>query len=272
MLTLHLKIFDVITVVECETQEAVNVLMAGFSAFIVQPTASVLHYTIQGNEKEGFIIEREGGPPFNADNHYELLYGFEKNLIIELELQRKDLFFVHGAALVRDGKAILISAPSGSGKSTTTWALLHHGFDYLSDELAPIELDGLNIQPFPHALNQKKHPPEPYTLPEQTFRTDRTMHVPVEALPCKVFDKPAPLVAMFFVQYNSEAAQPSIRPVSVSQGCMNLYANGLNQLQHENMGLATATDVASRVPAYKVETTSNLEKSALMLRGFVDQL
>ena len=53
---------------------------------------------------------------------------------------------------------------------------------------------------------------------------------------------------------------------------MNLFANGLNQLQHENKGLATATDIAARVPAYKVETTPNLERSALMLREFVDQL
>lgn len=269
MFTLHFRIFNVVTAVECEVQETIDILMAGFSAFAVESTPHILRYTIYGNEAEGFSIEREGSKRFKADNRYELLYGFEKDLTIELELQRKDLFFVHGAALALDGKAVLISAPSGSGKSTTTWGLLHHGFGYLSDELAPIQLDSLNIESFPHALNQKKHPPEPYTLPEQTFKTDRTMHVPVEALPCEVVYTPTPLVAMLFVQYNPDAKAPSVTAVSVSQGCMNLFANGLNQLQHENKGLATATNIAERVPAFTVETTSNLEQSALMLKKLV---
>jgi len=282
MLNLHLKLFNVSVQVACSSKEIVNILTAGFSAFIIAPQEHVegghalcqptIRYTISGDSDNGFVIEREGAEPFEAENSYWLLYGFEKDLTIELELQRKDLFFVHGAALTLNGKAILISAPSGSGKSTTTWALLHHGFDYMSDELAPIQLASLNIEPFPHALNQKKHPPAPYTLPESTYKTDRTMHVPVEALPCKVVSTPTPLVAMFYVKYNPEADEPSVIPVSISEGCMNLFANGLNQLQHENKGLATATDIAQRVPAFKVETTSNLEQSALMLKDFVTQL
>lgn len=269
MITFHLNIFDVITRVECEKQEIVDVLKAGFSAFLVEPASPMIRYKINSHQGSCFVVEREGAMPFSAENVYELLYGFEKDLTIELESQRKDLFFVHGAALELNGQAILISAPSGSGKSTTTWALLHHGFNYLSDELAPIQLESLNIEAFPHALNQKKHPPEPYVLPEQTFKTDRTMHVPVEVLPCKVIYTPTPLVAMFYVQYNPDATEPSITPVSVAQGCMNLFANGLNQLQHENKGLAAATDIAERVPSFKVETTSNLKQSALMLKDHV---
>jgi len=277
MLNLNLKLFKVSVQVACSSKEIVNIVTAGFSAFILdpqerEPCQPTIRYMISGDTENGFMIEREGADPFKAKNTYWLLYGFEKDLTIELELQRKDLFFVHGAALTLNGKAILISAPSGSGKSTTTWALLHHGFDYMSDELAPIELKSLNVEPFPHALNQKKHPPAPYTLPEATYKTDRTMHVPVEALPCKVVPTPTPLVAMFYVQYNPEVDEPSVTAVSVAQGCMNLFANGLNQLQHENKGLATATDIAARVPAFKVETTSDLEKSALMLKEFCNTL
>ena len=177
MIKLYLKVFDVITLVECESEHIVSILRAGFSAFLVEQCDYTLKYSITTGKEQGFIIQRYGlDHEMGAENTYALLYNFEKDLTIELELCRKDLFFVHGAALELGGKAILISAPSGSGKSTTTWAWLHHGFNYLSDELAPIALDTLNIQPFPHALNQKKHPPEPYILPEATFKTDRTMH------------------------------------------------------------------------------------------------
>ncbi len=272
MLTLHLKLFDITVAVECSSKQICDILAVGFSAFFfVESGAPKLRYMISGDSDNGFVIVREGVKPFNAENTYQLLYYFEKDLTIELEHLRKDLFFVHGAAIVLDGKAILISAPSGSGKSTITWALLHHGFDYLSDELAPIELDSLNIEPFPHALNQKNHPPEPYPLPAQTYQTDCTLHVPIEALPCHVVHTPTPLAAMFYVKYNRDASAPSVTPLSVSEGCMNLFANGLNQLQHENKGLSTATNIAQRVPSFSVET-ADLEQSARMLQQFVSAL
>ena len=268
MFSLHLIIFNIPIHVECSTEDIVAMIQAGFSAFMVEPVTPVLHYRLSGDIDTGFIVNREGAESMKADSRYELLYVFEKDMTVELELQRKDLFFVHGAAITLDNKAILISAPSGSGKSTTTWALLHHGFDYMSDELAPIELESLNVQPFPHALNQKKPPPAPYLLPENVLETECTLHIPVEALPCKVRQEPAPLVAMFYVKYNPDAVEPSISPLSISEGCMNLFANGLNQLQHKNKGLAAATDIAQRVPAFKVET-AGLEQSAKMLREFV---
>ena len=271
MISLCLKIFNIPVYVESASEEITDIIHAAFSAFITEPVRPVLRYRLSGNVADGFIVDRDGALPTRAKSHYDLLYVFEKDLTIELELQRKDLFFIHGAAITLDKKAFLISAPSGSGKSTTTWALLHHGFHYMSDELAPLELGSLAIQPYPHALCQKRHPPEPYPLPQNTLQTEYTMHVPVESLPCKIVQEPTPLAAMFYVKYTPEADSPSITPMSVSEGCMHLFANGLNQLQHENKGLATATDIAQRVPAYRVETT-DLQRSALMLREFIESI
>ncbi len=270
MTLISLSIFDIRISIQCETPVIAEVILKGFSAFVVDAESSAydLRYQLTHAPSNSYHIAREGQAPIVAKNNYELLYYFEKDLTIELELSRKDLFFVHGAVLELDGKAFLISAPSGSGKSTTTWALLHHGFNYLSDELAPIEIDSLRILPFPHALNQKKDPPAPYDLPSAVFKTDRTMHIPVEALPCKVVDEPVKLAVMFYVRFNKNAEEPSITPVSAGEGCMHLFANGLNQLQHENKGLAVATEIAQKVPAFRVETTQDLMASAKMVRQF----
>ena len=145
-----------------------------------------------------FYISRTGQETLHAADEGEFMFLFEKDMGIELQLHRKDLYFVHSAVLEIGDKALMIVAPSGTGKSTTSWALLHHGFRYLSDELAPINLDSMTVLPFPHALNLKKEPPAPYVLPETTIRTTATLHVPVNSLPAETADGPANLAAIFF--------------------------------------------------------------------------
>ena len=59
--------------------------------------------------------------------------------IAELWHRRRDwLVIVHGAAIARNGKCILMAAQSGSGKSTLTATLLRHGFTYLADDIVPL--------------------------------------------------------------------------------------------------------------------------------------
>ena len=82
----------------------------------------------------------------------DVLAWLDDALTIGVQHHRQDLFFLHAAALVRDGRAVLLIAESGGGKSTTTWAALHHGFALLSDELAPVDPDSLVVEPFPRAI------------------------------------------------------------------------------------------------------------------------
>jgi hypothetical protein len=59
---------------------------------------------------------------------------------------------VHAAVVARAGGALLLCASSGTGKTTLALALTRHGFDFLSDELAPLDLEGRTVLPFPRAL------------------------------------------------------------------------------------------------------------------------
>lgn len=55
----------------------------------------------------------------------------------------------HAAALVRDGRAVLIAANKGAGKSTLSWALQQQGWRLFSDDLSCVsEIDGRwNVYP-----------------------------------------------------------------------------------------------------------------------------
>lgn len=46
---------------------------------------------------------------------------------------------LHGAALVRDGRAIVLGAHSGTGKSSLAWAALHDGWSLLAEDIVYVE-------------------------------------------------------------------------------------------------------------------------------------
>lgn len=200
----------------------------------------------------------------------EFIYYFEKDLTINLQKLRPDLFFMHGACLQLNEHSLIITGPSGSGKSTTTWALTHHGFRYLSDELSPVQLDDITVEPYPHALCLKKTPPEPYTLPESTLRTDYTMHIPVDYLNGGIQLKPARLTHLFLVKYNPSQTEVSLETFSTAQASMHIYSNALNPLCHEQDGLPAAAHIASAIQCFSLEF-SDVYQACMKIREILQQ-
>jgi hypothetical protein len=210
-------------------------------------------------------------PSVVADDEDEFLFLFEESLTLALQRLRSDLYFFHAAALEHGGRAYLLVAPSGSGKSTTTWALLHYGFSYMSDELGPVDLDTNEVHPYTHALCLKQEPPPAYPLPVGVLRTTRTLHVPTSRLPSGVSDGPFPLAAIFFVQHNPKDRTPTIQPLSKAEASIRLFANALNPLAHPGSGLDGSIKVATMNACFKL-TTADLPSSCQLVRTAIASL
>jgi hypothetical protein len=187
---------------------------------------------------------------------FEFWLAFEDELTTELQLQRPDLFFVHAGAVEKAGKAALLAAPSGTGKSTLTLALLHAGFRYLTDELAPVDVNNLTVAPYPRALCLKNAPPRPFVLPSATIHANKTLHIPVPALPAAALSDPVPLAALFFL-HRSATPPPSsdscVLEIGKAEAAALLYANALNPLAHAGHGLDAAIQIAQSVPCYQLD-------------------
>ncbi len=235
-----------------------------FGAMAVQPCSAPpnLDYLVE-LDGDDFAVTRQGQPPRSGTGLGDLLYSIEKDLTVELQRKRDDLFFLHAAAVEWRGKAYLLAAEAGSGKSTTTWALLHHGFGYLSDELSPIDLRTMQVYPYPHALCMKQLPPA-YPLPPEALHLGRTVHVPASALPGPVIVGPRPLGGVFFVAYSPESSAPTMTRISAAEGAARMYVNALNALAHVDAGLAPVLRMAGQVPCYALSSAGLPETCALI--------
>jgi len=152
--TLGLSILGQSVQVECPDPEARGLLTQKFGPMVAADPVSTspthLNYVVrreQGTDR--FSFWRTDGPLLSTQGIGGFLYSFEKDLTIELQRLRQDLYFLHAAALQHNGGAVVLVGESKSGKSTMSWALTHHGFRYLSDELSPIDLQTMTVIPFP---------------------------------------------------------------------------------------------------------------------------
>jgi hypothetical protein len=268
---LSLTVFGCHVRVQCQDPHARALLGLNYGALVGKSAVPDVDYTVSRERYKGahaLCLSRGGQEALMASNDGEFLFLFEKDMTIELQKLRRDLYFIHGAVLESAGKASLLVGASGSGKSTTTWALLHHGFGYFSDELAPIDLKTLDVHPYPHALCLKDKPPHPYVLPEKSLSTSRSLHIPVDDLPSEVGTRPAPLMAIFFSSYRPEVSAPAVRPLSSAEAATRLFASTLNALAHAGDGLDAAIVIAQRTACFELFTahlpaTCALVKTAL---------
>ena len=257
--------------VEFDNRAQRALLLANFGAMarVDDGLPADLHYIIHESDG-GMAIERAGNAALRYLPADRLLSRLEKAITVDLQKQRPDLLFIHAAAIEWQGKAYLFAADSGGGKSTTTWAMLHHGFGYLSDELSPIDLQSKRVLPYPHALCLKQAPPMPYPLPDATIRLERTMHVPTGALPGTTVTQSLPLGGVFLLRYDPELLAPELRPIGPAEAGARLYVTALNALAHRDHGLDAVVQIVAKVPCYSV-ASADLAKTCDAIRSAVQK-
>ncbi len=251
---LYYRMLGVNVRVTCHAPELRALIHAHWSHMAQRESSADITYAVARDAATSPIsFARIGQPAIQASDEGELLYELEGDLNIALQQRRPDLFFLHAAVAEFDRGAHLLVAESGGGKSTTLWGLLHRGWRYMSDELAPVDLTSMQVHAYPRALCLKRRPPA-FPLPATTIDTGRTLHVPAESIPQIATRASYPLAAAYFVKYSPTASKPVIRAISSGEAGARLYANGLNQLAHTHAGLDAAARIAKTIPAFTLDS------------------
>jgi hypothetical protein len=257
MRQLELSACNSAVAVQCESDGTASLVSKAFDGLIAPASAtSVARRFVV--ERQAFtdsyrIIDVEGDSASCADAS-SVLYSLDKQVTIALQLLRPDLFFVHAAAVALDGRVAVLAGPPGSGKSTLTLALTEDKFQYLSDELAPVDLAILAVHAYPRALCLKAPPPAPSHLPAGTLHTGGRYYVPVYALRGGFRTEPLPVRAIVFVQRENGRTPPE-RPVSRAAAVAHLVSNCLNGAAHHSGGLDAAARLSEAVPCFTLDSS-----------------
>src|SRR5262245_41782600 len=109
---LALRILDRMVRISCRGSLPFDLLAQTYGAMRCENSANVdLDYVVDGNKNRGFRITRVGREPLLAHDDGEFLFLFEKDMTIELQRLRQDLYFVHAAAVeFRSTAALLVGA------------------------------------------------------------------------------------------------------------------------------------------------------------------
>ena len=116
------------------------------------PPEAVYRLDISGEDYRVLDADGRGEPLYETDDRSDLYWWLENALCIGALGRIKDLLLIHGAAVERDGKALIFLGKSYSGKSTLTMHLLRSGYRLLSDEVVLIDPKTLKLRPFPRNL------------------------------------------------------------------------------------------------------------------------
>ena len=252
MSLIELSLVDRAVRVECADHRVVSILRSIYGSLTRAANNPPITYRITPESSGTLSLARNGTPLQTARAGVDFLYNFDKDLIIESQKLRSDLYFVHGAVLASGGEGVALVAPSGFGKSTTTWGLMHHGFDYLSDELAPVDPRTMCVHAFPRALSLKDNPPSYYPLPSSAIYVERVTYLPTSSFPCQTLTQPLPLKTILFLRSLKGCPPPALRRLSTIDATVRLLANALNPLAHPANGLEVAVEITSKARCFEL--------------------
>ena len=156
---------------------------------------------------------------------------------------RPDLLWLHAAGVAQDGHAVLITGPSGSGKSMLAAQLIARGFDYLGDDVLPLDPCTRMVHPFPITPAVRSGPSH-YMLTAEARRLPKRDVVVRQA---QVATRPIRVAAIVFPRF---APGPThARPVSPGQVALELLRQCRNFECHRESAVRAMSALAETVPA-----------------------
>lgn len=208
----------------------------------------VLH---QGTPPPGnpWAVWRDGEPrAMTVSDSYVLIYLLWEvtRLLFERTGPRVHL---HGAALVRHGRSVVLAGRSRAGKSTLAAWLTHRGWGFLTDEAALVDPQTLVVSPFWRPINVRRPGPLERILKDTPPGRAPDPEVLVPASAIGALALAAPLAGMAFPTFTSDE-QAVLTPMSPATALVELTQHFPGLIAGGREGFRRLARLVEAVPAY----------------------
>jgi hypothetical protein len=166
----------------------------------------------------------------------------------------REHLLLHAGAASRGGAGVVVPGNSGMGKSTLIGALVLAGFDYLSDEMAALSVDG-RIDAFarPLGLDDDARGVLTAAFPGALDQVDEAPVAPDELRPGAVAAASASLRLVVLPRRGRGGPfEPELLPPA--DALLELIAHTVNLDVHGGLGMAALAALSERCPCVRVAT------------------
>jgi hypothetical protein len=181
----------------------------------------------------------------------------------------RDFLFLHAGAVARDGGALVLPAQMDSGKSSLTTALLRSGWDYLSDELGPIDPVTGRVYAFPKLISLDDaslgfFPGLADRLPDRGATPLPERFVGPEDVGSQVA---GPAAARWIVFPTSDwDGDARLTPVTSAESVERMAKNSFNLYRYGERGVILLSRVAAAAQAFELSGGTPSERADLLTR------
>jgi hypothetical protein len=176
---------------------------------------------------------------------------------------------LHGAALVHDGRAVVLAGRSRAGKSTLAGWLTHRGWGYLTDEAALVDPDTLIVSPFWRPINVRRPGPLDSIVAESSVDGSGGADVLVPASAIGSLAGATPLAGIAFPCYTTHD-EAGFDPVTPAQALLELTQHYPGLIADGRAGFRRLARLVQAVPAYMLRF-HGLDEAEQVLRTLVGQ-
>lgn len=201
------------------------------------------------------------------------LVDFVASDVTRKAIEAQDGFLVvHAAAASWMGRGIIMPAGTGSGKTTTVAGLVRAGFDYLSDEAAPIDPRTRMVHPFPRPLALDLMSPIAGLADELPARYHDLMrrqqyYVPCDYIRAGSLGEPCRIDYVLVPRYSS-GSDTRLDPMTRAEALTLVAEQSFNFDQYGSNGLSLLADVLRDAHCFRLRI-GDLEDAVTQVKKLV---
>ena len=233
--------------VSAKNPEVIATLRQWFSAMLVLEDSCIVAYFEVSGDREQYDLLKCGKAIHLNLTQLQLLITLKYEVIMALIRARSDLLWFHAGAVANGGGVVLLPAQAGGGKSTLVTKLVAQGWQYLSDDVVPLDLKTVKVFPVPQTPRVREQIEEKLP-PNKLFKLNKT---DVEIVSERLCQQAMPIQAIVFPTYDVDVAT-ELALVSPGNTVLELLRNCVNFTEHKHRAMDCLTNLVQQVPAAKL--------------------